>query len=82
MFKEAERKANPDYQFKGASLVDLWGTLTRPIFSTKKSWKSCRASIPTTSELTYAISREQQNAEGGKMYIQHRVAEHAANSGS
>ncbi|NEQ13399.1 MAG: ferredoxin-NADP reductase, partial [Moorea sp. SIO3E2] len=27
--------------------------------------------------LTYAISREQKNSEGGKMYIQHRVAEHA-----
>jgi ferredoxin--NADP+ reductase len=32
---------------------------------------------PENFELTYAISREQQNPEGGRMYIQHRVAEHA-----
>ncbi|HEY9599746.1 MAG TPA: ferredoxin-NADP reductase, partial [Cyanophyceae cyanobacterium] len=28
--------------------------------------------------LTYAISREQKNAKGGRMYIQDRVAEHSA----
>jgi ferredoxin--NADP+ reductase len=32
---------------------------------------------PDNFRVTYAISREQQNPEGGRMYIQHRVAEHA-----
>jgi len=32
---------------------------------------------PDNFRLTYAISREQKNPEGGRMYIQHRVAEHA-----
>ena len=36
-----------------------------------------QAKYPENFRLTYAISREQQNAEGGRMYIQHRVAEHA-----
>ena len=33
--------------------------------------------FPENFRLTYAISREQKNAEGGRMYIQHRVGEHA-----
>jgi ferredoxin--NADP+ reductase len=33
---------------------------------------------PENFRVTYAISREQKNPEGGRMYIQHRVAEHAA----
>ena len=36
-----------------------------------------QAEFPDNFRLTYAISREQKNSEGGKMYIQHRVAEHA-----
>ncbi|BAC90236.1 ferredoxin--NADP(+) reductase [Gloeobacter violaceus] len=29
-------------------------------------------------EIVEAISREQKNAQGGRMYVQHRIAEHAA----
>ncbi len=29
-------------------------------------------------QITEAISREQKNAEGGRMYVQHRIAEHVA----
>jgi ferredoxin--NADP+ reductase len=32
---------------------------------------------PKNFRLTYAISREQNNPAGGRMYIQDRVAEHA-----
>jgi ferredoxin--NADP+ reductase len=35
------------------------------------------AKYPDNFRLDYAISREQKNAEGGKMYIQHKIAEHA-----
>ncbi|MFN8614414.1 MAG: hypothetical protein U0003_00670 [Vampirovibrionales bacterium] len=32
---------------------------------------------PTTFNLVTAISREQQNKDGGRMYVQHRLQEHA-----
>ncbi|MEL7316435.1 MAG: ferredoxin-NADP reductase, partial [Cyanobacteria bacterium J06559_3] len=43
----------------------------------KEELEKMQAEYPDNFTLTYAISREQQNAQGGKMYIQHRVAEHA-----
>lgn len=77
MFKDAERKANPDYQFRGKAWL-IFGVPYTPNILYKEELEAMQHQYPDNFRLTYAISREQQNAEGGRMYIQHRVAEHAA----
>ena len=77
MFKDAERATNPDYQFHGKAWL-IFGVPYSANILYKEELEELQAKYPDNFELTYAISREQQNAEGGKMYIQHRVAENAA----
>ena len=77
MFKDAERQANPEYQFKGKAWL-IFGIPVTPNILYKEELEAMQEQYPDNFKLTYAISREQQNAEGGRMYIQHRVAEHAA----
>jgi ferredoxin--NADP+ reductase len=76
MFKDNERAANPHYQFKGFAWL-VFGVPTSPNILYKEELEELQAKYPDNFRLTYAISREQKNAEGGRMYIQHRVAEHA-----
>jgi ferredoxin--NADP+ reductase len=76
MFKDNERAVNPDYQFKGFAWL-IFGIPTTPNILYKQELEELQSRYPDNFRLTYAISREQQNAEGGRMYIQHRVAEHA-----
>lgn len=76
MFKEAERQKNPDYQFKGMAWL-IFGVPYTPNILYKEELEQIQEQYPENFKLTYAISREQQNADGGRMYIQHRVAEHA-----
>lgn len=76
MFKDAERQANPGYQFKGKAWLIFGVPYTGNILY-KEELEELQAKYPDNFELTYAISREQKNSEGGKMYIQHRVAENA-----
>jgi ferredoxin--NADP+ reductase len=72
MFKEQHE----DYQFKGFAWL-IFGIPTTPNILYKDDLEKLAAEYPDHFRLTYAISREQKNAEGGRMYIQHRVAEHA-----
>jgi ferredoxin--NADP+ reductase len=76
MFKDEERAMNPEYQFKGFAWL-LFGVPKTPNILYKEELESMQAKYPDNFRLTYAISREQQNSEGGRMYIQHRVAEYA-----
>lgn len=76
MFKDAERAANPDYQFKGFAWL-IFGIPTTPNILYMQELEELQAKYPDNFRITYAISREQKNSEGGRMYIQHRVAEHA-----
>lgn len=76
MFKDGERQLNPDYQFKGLAWL-VFGVATTPNVLYKQELEEMQAKYPDNFKLTYAISREQQNPEGGRMYIQHRVAENA-----
>ncbi|BAY18978.1 oxidoreductase FAD/NAD(P)-binding protein [Nostoc sp. HK-01] len=76
MFKDAERAANPEYQFKGFSWL-IFGVPTSPNILYKAELEEMQQKYPDNFRLTYAISREQQNPQGGRMYIQDRVAEHA-----
>ncbi len=74
MFKDAEREKNPEYQFKGFAWLIFGIPYTANILY-KEELEELQHKYPDNFRLTYAISREQQNAEGGKMYIQDRVAE-------
>ncbi|MBD1912192.1 ferredoxin--NADP reductase [Leptolyngbya sp. FACHB-8] len=76
MFKDAERAKNPEYQFKGFAWL-IFGVPKTPNILYKEELEEMTQKYPDNFRLTYAISREQQNAEGGRMYIQNRVAEHA-----
>ncbi|MEL6556315.1 MAG: ferredoxin-NADP reductase [Cyanobacteria bacterium J06621_11] len=77
MFKDREKEANPDYQFNGKAWL-IFGIPKTENILYKEELEEMQAKYPDNFELTYAISREQKNSEGGRMYIQHRVAENAA----
>ncbi|HEY9822179.1 MAG TPA: ferredoxin-NADP reductase [Candidatus Sericytochromatia bacterium] len=72
MFKEQHE----DYKFKGLAWL-IFGVATTPNILYKEELEELQKQFPDNFRLTYAISREQKNPEGGRMYIQHRVAEHA-----
>ena len=76
MFKPEEQKLNSGYQFKGLAWL-IFGIPKSANILYKEELEQIQAEYPDNFRLTYAISREQQNSEGGRMYIQHRVAEHA-----
>lgn len=76
MFKPQERERNSDYQFKGLAWL-IFGIPYSANILYKDELEAIAQEYPDNFRLTYAISREQQNAKGGKMYIQDRVAEHA-----
>ncbi|HCA93490.1 MAG TPA: ferredoxin-NADP reductase [Cyanobacteria bacterium UBA9226] len=72
MFKEQHQ----DYKFKGLAWL-IFGIPKTANILYKEELEKLQADFGDHFRLTYAISREQQNSEGGRMYIQHRVAEHA-----
>jgi ferredoxin--NADP+ reductase len=72
MFKEN----NPEYQFKGLAWL-FFGVAYTPNILYKDELEALQAQYPDNFRLTCAISREQKNAEGGKMYIQNRIQENA-----
>jgi ferredoxin--NADP+ reductase len=72
MFKEIHE----NYKFKGFAWLIFGIPYTGNILY-KDDLEGLAADYPDNFRLTYAISREQENAEGGRMYIQHRVGEHA-----
>lgn len=76
MFKDGEREKNKEYQFKGKAWL-IFGIPFSANILYKEELEEIAEKYPDNFRLTYAISREQQNAKGGKMYIQDRVAEHA-----
>ncbi|AFY94675.1 ferredoxin--NADP reductase [Chamaesiphon minutus] len=76
MFKDNERHANSDYQFKGLAWL-VFGVATTPNILYKGELEEIQERYPDNFKLTYAVSREQKNAQGGKMYIQDRIAENA-----
>ena len=74
MFLEGDK--NPDYNFKGLAWLFFGIPKTENILYKEKLEKLAEEHSDNF-RMDYAISREQKNAEGGKMYIQHRIAEHA-----
>lgn len=72
MFKEQHE----DYKFKGLAWL-IFGVAKTPNILYKQELEELQEKFPDNFRLTYAISREQTNKDGGKMYIQHRVEENA-----
>ncbi len=72
MFKEQHE----NYKFKGFAWL-IFGIPKTANILYKEELEKLQEEYKDHFRLTYAISREQQNKEGGRMYIQHRVAEHA-----
>ncbi|NJK30751.1 MAG: ferredoxin-NADP reductase [Acaryochloris sp. RU_4_1] len=72
MFKEKHE----NYQFKGLAWL-FFGVAYTPNILYKQELEKLQSQYPDHFRLTYAISREQKNAAGSKMYIQSRIAEHA-----
>ena len=73
MFLEGDK--NPDYNFDGKAWL-FFGIPKSENILYKEQLEEM-ASKNENFRMDYAISREQKNSEGGKMYIQHRIAEHA-----
>ena len=77
MFKDNERAANPDYNsYKGKAWL-VFGVPQTANILYKEELEEMQTLYPDNFRLTYAISREQKNSEGGRMYIQNRVAENS-----
>ena len=73
MFLEGDK--NPEYNYKGKAWLFFGIPKTENILY--KDQLEEMAANHDNFRMDYAISREQQNPEGGRMYIQHRIAEHA-----
>eukprot|EP00180_Rhodochaete_pulchella_P002725 Plantae.Rhodophyta-Rhodochaete_pulchella.ctg4252.p1 GENE.Plantae.Rhodophyta-Rhodochaete_pulchella.ctg4252~~Plantae.Rhodophyta-Rhodochaete_pulchella.ctg4252.p1 ORF type:complete len:339 (+),score=49.84 Plantae.Rhodophyta-Rhodochaete_pulchella.ctg4252:99-1115(+) len=74
--RRAFAENNPDYKFGGV----MWLFLGVPTASTllyQEEFEEMAANFPDNLRLDWAISREQQDAAGNKMYIQTRMAEYA-----
>jgi ferredoxin--NADP+ reductase len=69
------REKNPEYSFKGFAWL-IFGIPTSANILYREELEEFEREYPDQYRLTYAISREQKNKAGGRMYIQDRVAEH------
>lgn len=73
--RRAFSENNSDYQFKGT----MWLFLGVPTTSTllyQEEFEEMKANFPENVRLDYAISREQTDADGNKMYLQTRMKEY------
>jgi ferredoxin--NADP+ reductase len=75
MFEPAEREAN-GWHFKGKAWLFM-GSPTTANLLYDADFNHYQSQFPDNFRYTKAISREQQNAKGGRMYIQDRVSENA-----
>jgi len=76
MFEPSERAKNPAYQFRGKAWL-IMGVPKTPNLLYEDDLQRYLAEFPENFRYTKAISREEQNPSGGRMYIQDRVTEHA-----
>ena len=75
MFEPAEREAN-GWHFKGKAWLFMGAPTTANLLY-DADFNHYQSQFPDNFRYTKAISREQQNAKGGRMYIQDRVSENA-----
>ena len=62
--------------FKGLAWLFL-GVANTDSLLYDEDWQKIKAKYPNNFRLDYALSREQNNKKGGKMYIQDKVEEYA-----
>ncbi|ABB25717.1 ferredoxin--NADP reductase (FNR) [Synechococcus sp. CC9902] len=75
MFESKERKAN-GWSFKGKAWLFMGAPKTANLLY-DDDFNNYLKEYPDNFRYTKAISREEQNSKGGRMYIQDRVSEHA-----
>lgn len=75
MFEPAEREKN-GWHFRGKAWLFM-GAPKTPNLLYDADFEHYQREFPDNFRYTKAISREQENAKGGRMYIQDRVLEHA-----
>jgi len=75
MFEPAERETN-GWTFRGKAWLFM-GAPKTPNLLYDADFEHYQREFPDNFRYTKAISREQENARGGRMYIQDRVLEHA-----
>ena len=75
MFESAERETN-GWHFRGKAWLFM-GAPKTPNLLYDADFERYQSEFPEHFRYTKAISREQENAKGGRMYIQDRVLEHA-----
>jgi ferredoxin--NADP+ reductase len=75
MFEPAEREKN-GWHFKGKAWLFM-GAPKTPNLLYDTDFEHYQSEFPDNFRYTKAISREQQNTKGGRMYIQDRVLEYA-----
>ena len=75
MFESKERKAN-GWSFKGKAWLFMGAPKTANLLY-DEDFNNYLKEYPDNFRYTKAISREEQNSKGGRMYIQDRVSEHA-----
>ena len=75
MFESKERKAN-GWSFKGKAWLFMGAPKTANLLY-DDDFNNYLKEYPDNFRYTKAISREEKNSKGGRMYIQDRVSEHA-----
>jgi ferredoxin--NADP+ reductase len=76
MFDPGEREKNPHYSFRGFAWLFMGAPKTGNLLY-DEDLRRYESDFPENFRYTKAISREQKNPSGGRMYIQDRVMEHA-----
>ena len=67
---------NPDQDYKGLAWLFL-GVANSDALLYDDEWQPIVKNFPDNFKLDYALSREQTNVDGGKMYIQDKVKEYS-----
>ena len=75
MFEDKEREAN-GWKFRGKAWLFMGAPKTANLLY-DEDFQRYESEYPDNFRYTKAISREQQNPKGGRMYIQDRVTEYA-----
>ncbi|MCP9790699.1 ferredoxin-NADP reductase [Vulcanococcus limneticus Candia 3F8] len=75
MFEPTEREKN-GWNFRGKAWLFMGAPTTANLLY-DADFNHYQSQFPDNFRYTKAISREQKNAKGGRMYIQDRVSEHA-----
>ena len=75
MFDPSEKKKN-NWNFKGKAWLFMGAPKTANLLY-DSDFEDYKSQFPENFRYTKAISREQNNSKGGRMYIQDRVLEHA-----